>query len=257
MSSKFRNKRRSNGRKTARTYNRREKFKNKRTRKMRGGTLDILMRAIDLYDINGVKSILNKTNKKRILNKTNKKPVINDIENGMTPLFKALTKHPADEENYNTIKEIIGLLIDNNADVNKPEKGESIDGTTPLMMAIINYDYEIIKLLIVNGADVNAKNKDNDTPLTIAIKMERHVNIINLLIENGADVNADVNAINNNETPLSLAIENKKYSSVIKLLIEKGANVDNLNEKQKIRLGEAVEEGDEEMIGISGFLNSM
>jgi ankyrin repeat protein len=221
---------------------------------MRGGTLDILMRAIDLYDINGVKSILNKTNKKRILNKTNKKPVINDIENGMTPLFKALTKDPADEENYNIIKEIIKLFIENGANVNKPETGESIDGTTPLMMAIINYDYDIINLLIVNHADVNvnAKNEDNDTPLTIAIKMERHVDIINLLIENGAEVNA----INNNKTPLSLAIENKKYSSVIKLLIEKGANVDNLNEKQKIRLGEAVEEGDEEMIGISGFLNS-
>jgi hypothetical protein len=113
MSSKFSNKRRSNSRKTARTY--RKIFKNKRTQKMRGGTpLNNLMTAIDSYNINKVKKILTGKNKTMF----GKPPDINGIEYDMTPLFKALTKNPfnngvvteADEENYKIIKQIIRLF---------------------------------------------------------------------------------------------------------------------------------------------------
>ena len=250
MSSRFRNKRRSYTRKPARTYNRRKIFKNTRTRKMRGGTsLENLMTAIDWYNIDNVKKIL--TGKmKTMLGYNIPPPDINGIENDMTPLIKALTKNPfnKDKQKNNIIKQIINLLIESGADVNKRATEESIDGTTPLMMAIIsNYDSEIINLLIEKGADVNAKNENDDTPLIIAIKVERRVDIIELLIEKGADVNAKNN---DSVTPLLLAIENKKYSSVIELLIKNGANIDNLNEKQKRRLEEASEEGDEEMVAV-------
>lgn len=68
-------------------------------------------------------------------------------------------------------------------------------GTTPLMQAAIDSDYERAKLLIAQGADVNARSAspDKDYPLNYALVNGGKLgslDVANLLIENGANPNA-------------------------------------------------------------------
>jgi ankyrin repeat protein len=79
--------------------------------------------------------------------------------------------------------EIVKLLIENGADVNKQNK----DGTTALYIASQRGDIEIVKLLIQNGADVNKQNKDGKTALYIASKWG-YPTIVKLLSDKEAKV---------------------------------------------------------------------
>jgi ankyrin repeat protein len=68
-------------------------------------------------------------------------------------------------------------------------------GTTPLMQAAIDSDYERAKILIAQGADVNARSAsvDQDYPLNYALVNGGKLgslDVAKLLIANGADVNA-------------------------------------------------------------------
>lgn len=65
--------------------------------------------------------------------------------------------------------EIVRLLIENGADVNKPNK----IGKTSLIIIVSMYDFNInieglIQILLVAGADVTATNKEDETVLEIA-----------------------------------------------------------------------------------------
>ena len=127
-------------------------------------------------------------------------------------------------------KEIVELLIANDADVNVKEKN------TPIHKAAMNGHKDIAELLIANGADVNAKSFDNNQLLrTMALGMYpawaeknsagltplhlvKTKEIAKLLITKGADVNAQ-NAVGN--TPLNFAIngifgENKEIADLLR-----------------------------------------
>jgi ankyrin repeat protein len=96
--------------------------------------------------------------------------------------------HDACYERRNT--ELVKNLIDICADVNARDK----DNNTPLHLAIRTTKVEIIKLLIDKGADVNARNNDGYTPLILAmINISRawnHTEVVMALIDKGADVNS-------------------------------------------------------------------
>jgi hypothetical protein len=64
-------------------------------------------------------------------------------------------------ENKN--QEIIEFLIDNGADVNSPDK----QNITPLIVAVSNYRPEIVDLLLKRGADVNFETREG-TALDVA-----------------------------------------------------------------------------------------
>lgn len=81
--------------------------------------------------------------------------------------------------------EIVKLLVENGADVNK----KSDNGLTALMHASIGGYLEIVELLIKNGADINAKDILGETALMASSK-KGYGNIMDMLIKNGADVNA-------------------------------------------------------------------
>ncbi|MBD5411748.1 MAG: ankyrin repeat domain-containing protein [Treponema sp.] len=88
--------------------------------------------------------------------------------------------------------EIVKLLIDNGADVNK----RSCIGSTALYSALDSEEWGVIKnqslkivaLLINAGADVNVKDVQGSTPLSIAAA-RGYYDIVQLLLENGANAN--------------------------------------------------------------------
>merc|ERR1712034_261816 len=98
------------------------------------------------------------------------------IEVGITPLSLATLK-----DNF----EIVKILLDNGADVNKTTS----DGRTPLHFAAEFGSFEIAEHLIRNKADIDCRTfKHKETPLTIAA-IANNFEIIKILLENGADVN--------------------------------------------------------------------
>ena len=73
---------------------------------------------------------------------------------------------------------------------------EAVDheGYTALHNAIMykyaehNVELEIIEQLVLAGANLEARGPLGETPLMIAIKSQRHIEIVNFLIENGANI---------------------------------------------------------------------
>ena len=82
----------------------------------------------------------------------------------------------------NGYPELVGLLLDHGADVNR----RSEDGRTALMVAAWNgHDY-IVRYLISRGADVNIRNEESWTALTHAA-WKGHQQIAQTLLDHGAD----------------------------------------------------------------------
>ena len=108
--------------------------------------------------------------------------------------IKYLVENGADVDNYNLNKdllatplidaaylnnvEIVKILIDNGADLNK---GDS--DMNPLLYAVDGANYEIVELLINAGADVSMNTRDGDSPLMLANSRT----MVNLLIKAGAN----------------------------------------------------------------------
>jgi ankyrin repeat protein len=64
----------------------------------------------------------------------------------------------------------------------------SNSGWSPLNIACLEGHKEIVQLLLENDADVNSINKDGETPLHLA-SVVGHTEIVKLLLKNGAAVN--------------------------------------------------------------------
>ena len=97
---------------------------------------------------------------------------------GFTPLHYAVMK----KDILHDHKEIVELLIDNDADVNAKDGSER----TPLHLSAIKGQYggfhiKVVELFIAKGADVNAKDDNGKTPLDVA----RHPKIADLLRKHG------------------------------------------------------------------------
>ena len=116
----------------------------------------------------------------------------------------------------NSYLETAKILIENGADVNAVD----FEGWSALSYAVNNGDIEIAKLLITNKAKIKGE-------LLLAIKspiVESRIDMMKLLIDNGADINyADENEF----TPLNTAIEIGDME-LTKFLITNGANVNSL-----------------------------
>ena len=73
------------------------------------------------------------------------------------------------------------FLLDHDADID----ARSPNGTTPLMMAVREGQFDVVKLLVWEVADVNAKNNEGATALKWAARADR-VEMISLLKAAGA-----------------------------------------------------------------------
>ena len=128
------------------------------------------------------------------------------------------------------------ILIENGANINAVD----IEGWSALSYAVNNGDIEIAKLLLEN----KAKIKDE---LLIAIKspiVESSINIMKLLIENGANINyTDENGFN----PLNIAIESGDME-LTKFLITNGANVNSLMQDGVSLIGYAIAQNNMDLL---------
>lgn len=128
------------------------------------------------------------------------------------------------------------ILIENGADVNAVD----IEGWSALSYAVNNGDIEIAKLLLEN----KAKIKDE---LLIAIKspiVESSINIMKLLIDNKANINyADENGFN----PLNITIESGDME-LTKFLITNGANVNSLMQDGVSLIGYAIAQNNMDLL---------
>lgn len=125
-------------------------------------------------------------------------------EQGLTALHAAASKGDA---------EAISLLIEKRADVNaKDEKG-----STPLHLAAFNGHIQALKLLLFfnKDVDVNAQNEDGSTPLHMVSRY--NIEVVELLLE----LNADISLKNKeNDTPLDIALK-AGHAAIATLLREK------------------------------------
>lgn len=130
------------------------------------------------------------------------------------------------------------ILIENGANINAVD----IEGWSALSYAVNNGDIEIAKLLLEN----KAKIKDE---LLIAIKspiVESRINIMKLLIDNKANINyTDENGFN----PLNIAIESGDME-LTKFLITNGANVNSLMQDGVSLIGYAIAQNNMDLLQI-------
>ena len=130
------------------------------------------------------------------------------------------------------------ILIENGANINAVD----IEGWSALSYAVNNGDIEIAKLLLEN----KAKIKDE---LLIAIKspiVESRIDMIKLLIDNKANINyADENGFN----PLNIAIESGDME-LTKFLITNGANVNSLMQDEVSLIGYAIAQNNMDLLQI-------
>ena len=130
------------------------------------------------------------------------------------------------------------ILIENGTNINAVD----IEGWSALSYAVNNGDIEIAKLLLEN----KAKIKDE---LLIAIKspiVESSINIMKLLIDNKANINyTDENGFN----PLNIAIESGDME-LTKFLITNGANVNSLMQDGVSLIGYAIAQNNMDLLQI-------
>ena len=130
------------------------------------------------------------------------------------------------------------ILIENGANINAVD----FEGWSALSYAVNNGDIEIAKLLLEN----KAKIKDE---LLIAIKspiVESRINIMKLLIDNKANINyTDENGFN----PLNITIESGDME-LTKFLITNGANVNSLMQDGVSLIGYAIAQNNMDLLQI-------
>lgn len=131
---------------------------------------------------------------------------------------------------FNENKDILNLLIQNGADVNKRE---SSSGKTPLMYAVmLHYSRldcekrkEISKILIQNGADIEARDHAGRTVLMLALEYSYgKEDMIGLLLEHGADMHSKLIFGKEVVTPLSIA-KKMPYKNITALFETKPAQI--------------------------------
>ena len=84
-----------------------------------------------------------------------------------------------------------------------------------------------IKHLLDHKKNINAKNKDGDTPLSLAVK-RGYPEIVKMLLDNGADFNFK-DELGNTLIHKSMFLPFEKFSPIISTLLSKGLSIDTKN----------------------------
>jgi ankyrin repeat protein len=154
---------------------------------------------------------------------------------GLTPLLYAAREN---------CMACVAVLLKNRADIDLPDP----DGVSPLLVAIMNANWDVAKQLIVGGADVNQWDIYGEAPLFTAVDLRNRIDggrasidpinttkglaIVNLLLERGTDPNLQLSfkpanvrglAYTRGATPLIRAATNGDLE-VVKILLAHGAD---------------------------------
>jgi ankyrin repeat protein len=154
---------------------------------------------------------------------------------GLSPL------HYAARENC---KACVEVLLKNGADIDLPDP----DGVSPLLVAIMNANWDVAKQLIDAGADVRQWDLYGETPLFLAVELRNRLDggrgsidplnktngvaIVKELLDRGADPNAQLffkpanlrGATNHKGTTPLIRAANNGDAEMVKLLLERGAD---------------------------------
>jgi ankyrin repeat protein len=123
----------------------------------------------------------------------------------------------AKKDNVKAIEELVAA----GHDVNARKIGFVREGYTPLHIAVIHNRKEAIRTLVKLGADVNGKNKEHETPLSIAVTELESPDIAEMLLDLGAKINAKRSDLA--MTPLDMAASDGK-AKMVKMLLDRGAS---------------------------------
>ena len=138
----------------------------------------------------------------------------------------------------NSYFETAKILIENGADVNSVD----FEGWSALSYAVNNGDIGIAKLLLTNKAKIKGE-------LLLAIKspiVESRIDMMKLLIDNKANINY---TDDDGFTPLNIAIETGNMETV-KLLITNGADVNSLMQDGVSLIGYAIAQNNMDLLQI-------
>jgi ankyrin repeat protein len=140
----------------------------------------------------------------------------------------------------------VDVLLKNKADIDVPDP----EGVSPLLVAIMNANWDLAKQLILAGADVNQWDMYGEAPLLTAVDLRNRIDggrasidplnttrglgVVNLLLERGADPNMQLffkpanvrgggTTFTRGATPLVRAATNGDLE-VVKILLAHGAD---------------------------------
>lgn len=152
-----------------------------------------------------------------------------------------ISKTPLYEASQNGSLDIVKLLAENKADLNK----RASNGISPTEAAIQNDHADIAKYLIEHGVDVNSTNNEGRSLLNQAIvkNSEDSVDFVKYLIEKGAKINRQSN---DGWTPLHEAVQ-AGNKDMVQLLIDHDAFVNATDKLGWTPLHEASKKGNLEI----------
>ena len=129
----------------------------------------------------------------------------------------------------NNDTDLVGYLIRNGADVNKP-----VNGINPIHKSIIQKKTDILRLLLTSStnADVSIQMVSNgNSPLHLAIE-KCDLETVNILLQYGSDT-----TLKNRHGDTALHVAAKiAFAESFRLLVEHGANVSLINSKGETAL---------------------
>jgi cytohesin len=107
--------------------------------------------------------------------------------------------------------DVASTLIKYGADVEVKDK----DQRTPLHLAVISNNTRMVEFLLSHGGNAETYDKDQRTPLLDAVSKGRHNSIVKELLKHGADVNA---RDEKQKTPLHLAALSGDLNTIKEIL---------------------------------------
>ena len=111
--------------------------------------------------------------------------------------------------------ELMELLLKKDVKLESKDR----DGQTPLSLAAERGDEAVVELLLKKGAELESKDDDGQTPLFYAAGNTDDA-VVKLLLKNGAKLESRDKY---GRTPLSRAVARGR-KAIVKLLLEKGAD---------------------------------
>ena len=158
------------------------------------------------------------------------------FSNNIFNIYKESSLEVAIQEGH---LDVVELLLEYNCDT--WNKGKDTDHDSPLLLALERLNalarlnthrsnqYEVVELLPHNKCDPNICNKDEQSPLHVAVE-QRNMKVIILLLQGNANPNLQDKE---GRTPLHIALEaddtesddtDANVTEAVKLLLEHGAN---------------------------------
>ena len=163
-------------------------------------------------------------------------PLLYAVEKKQTNIAELLIKKLAEKDSTGNALNIMGRSKNQNISIDK----------TPLYEASQNGSLDIVKLLAENGADLNKKASNGISPIDIAFQND-HLDIMKYLIEQGADINLIDN--NGMSLISKIIVKNSKDSvDLVDYLIEKGSKINRQSNDGWTPLHEAVQAGNKKMV---------